>query len=350
MSRRDAGLIDKNFDIPSTINRDGMAFYDAEKFDVYGVTLIDGIYRRMRASDAAAVNEKILMISTESAGGRIRFATDSARIALYAEYESVARVPNYSLSATMGFDLYSDERFVGVFVPPIDATDSYESMLNVPFSDGLVHEYTVNFPICSEVKRVLIGVNEGSQILSGADYKISTPVVFYGSSVTQGSCASHPGNSYVNMVSRALDCNYINMAFWGNARGEESMARYIASMEMSAFVYDYDYNAPTPEHLEATHERMFRVIREAQPLLPVVIMSAPKPYPSERDILRERIIYRTYENARERGDGNVYFLSGTGLLESVRNEALADNIHPGDIGFFKMAEGLIPVLKKILYK
>ena len=348
MSKRDAAAIDKNFAIPDSINKDGVRFYDAEQFDVYGVKLIDGVYRRMKAEDAAAIGERILMISSESAGGRVRFATDSKRIAICAEYRSVSKVPNYSHSATIGFDLYSDERFIGVFVPPLDITDSYESELITPFNDGLVHEYTICFPVCSEVTKLLIGVTDGSKIESGKGYEITAPVVFYGSSTTQGSCSSRPGNSYENIICRALSCDYINMGFWGNAKGEETMARYIAGMTMSAFVYDYDYNAPSPEHLEATHERMFRIVREAQPRVPIVIMSAPKPYPTERDRLRENIIRRTYENARKAGDENVYFVSGAKLLERVRDVALADNIHPGDIGFAAMAEGLIPLLRKIL--
>lgn len=322
MAKRNAAEIDKNFDIPVTVNKDGMRFYDAECFDVYGVKLMDGKYRRMRAEDAAAINDMIFTISSESAGGRVRFATDSTEIVIRAEYESVSKVPNYSFSATMGFDIYSGKRFVGVFVPPFDATDSYESSVKVPFTDGLVHEYTISFPVCSEVKRLFIGVNEGSRISAGAKYAVDTPIVFYGSSVTQGACASHPANGYANIVSRELDCDFVNMGFWGNAKGEESMARYIAGMKMSAFVYDYDYNAPTPEHLEATHEEMFRIIRAAQPSLPIVIMSAPKPYPTEVDRLREQIIRRTYEKARGACDENVYFLSGTELISHVRDEAL----------------------------
>lgn len=350
MLKRDAAAIDKNFYIPSLINGDGMTFYDARELSVHGVCHIDGKYRRMHAEDAAAVNEKILMISSETAGGRVCFATDSPRIAIRVEFASVSKVPNYSFSSTMGFDIYSKERFVGVFVPPFDTTDYYESSIQAPFADGELHEYTIGFPICSEVKSLLIGIDENSRMAPSAGYKIATPIVFYGSSTTQGACASHPSNAYANMVSRALDCDFINMGFWGNARGEDAMARYIANMEMSAFVYDYDYNAPTPEHLEATHERMFNIIREANPTLPIIIMSAPKPYPTERDMLREKIIYQTYLSAVSRADKNVYFLSGTEILAPVRDCALADNIHPGDIGFSAIASALIPLLKDIFDK
>lgn len=344
MHNRNAGMLDKNFEIPSSINKSGMTFYDAKDLSLHGIEYIDGKYRRMRAEDAELIGEKILMISSESAGGRVKFRTNSNRIAIYARYHSIAKVSNYSLSATMGFDIYTGQRFIGVFVPPFDTVDSYESLITLPYSDGSMQEYTINFPICSEVKQLLIGIDESSCITIGTGYKTQHPIVFYGSSTTQGACASRPGNAYPNMVSRGLDADFINLGFWGNAKGEELMANYIAGLKMSAFVYDYDYNAPSAEHLMATHEKMFSIIRKANPSLPIIILSAPKPYPNEDDIKRNEIIRKTYENAVNNGDNNVYLLFGNEILSSVRDAALADNIHPGDVGFAAIAEAVISVL------
>jgi hypothetical protein len=173
--------------------------------------------------------------------------------------------------------------------------------------------------------------------------------VFYGSSTTQGACASRPGNTYENIISRALDCDYINLGFWGNAMGEDAMAEYIASLEMSAFVYDYDYNAPTPEHLDATHERMFKIIREKNPELPIVILSMPKYYLDENDRKRLEIIKRTYENALSEKDKHVAFISGKTMLEGVKDIALTDNIHPGDVGFSEMAKHVLTKLKDMIF-
>ena len=347
MSRADI-ILDKNFEIPSSINKENLTFYDARDLSLYGVKFIDGKYRRMIAETAAKISENVLKISSESAGGRVKFTTNSPKIAIFAEYDSVARVPNYSLSATMGFDIYSGERFIGVFVPPIDATNSYESIIELSNFDGNMREYTINFPICSVITKLLIGITSESKISLGNKYKNETPIVFYGSSTTQGACASRPGNAYPTILSRALDTNIINLAFWGNAKGEYLMAKYIAGLEMSAFVYDYDYNSPSAEHLMATHEKMFSIIRKANPSLPIIIMSAPKPYPTEEDLERISIIKRTYENAVKNGDENVYFLSGTEILTSVKDSALADNIHPGDIGFAAIANAVASILKEQL--
>lgn len=109
-------------------------------------------------------------------------------------------------------------------------------------------------------------------------YAVKKPVVYYGSSITQGACASRPGNCYESILSRRLDCDYINLGFSGSAKGEDAIVDYIIGLDMSVFVMDYDYNAPTPEHLEKTHSKMFKAIRAEHPTLPIIIMPRPKFY------------------------------------------------------------------------
>ncbi|MBQ4053129.1 MAG: hypothetical protein IJD33_02190, partial [Clostridia bacterium] len=327
--------------------REDLVYYDAKDFDVYGVQYEDGLYRRMPNEYARTVSENVGIIAKESAGGRIRFATDSPFVAIFVKYAAVAKVPNYSFTATMGFDLYAGKRYIGAFVPALDSVDDYEGVLDICGLDG-VQTYTLNLPICSQIKEIRIGVKAGSVMTNAPKYTLQTPVVFYGSSVTQGACASRPGNTYANMLSRALDCDYVNLGFWGNALGEERMAEYIANMDASLFVYDYDYNAPNVTHLQATHEKMFKIIRAAQPNLPIIMLSAPICYPSEVDKERENVIKATYENALAKGDKNVAFLSGSEMISLIADMALADNIHPADVGFAVMAKRIGEKIKQMI--
>jgi hypothetical protein len=131
--------------------------------------------------------------------------------------------------------------------------DGYESVIR--FETRRKREITINFPLYSSVSALYIGLEENAVVEPSAGYKNKKPMVFYGSSITQGACASRPGNSYANIVSRTLGIDHINLGFSGNAKGEQTMADYIASLDMSVFVYDYDYNAPDPEHLQNTHQK-----------------------------------------------------------------------------------------------
>ena len=179
-------------------------------------------------------------------------------------------------------------------------------------------------------------------------YAIETPVVFYGSSITQGGCASRPGTSYDAIACRRLNVNYHNLGFSGNARGEDAMANYIKGLSMSAFVYDYDHNAPTVEHLRATHERMFRTVREANPTLPILILQRPVFCQSAEEAERLAILTATYEHARAEGDENVYLITGRELMAQAENDGTVDGCHPNDLGFASMARAVGDRLAKIL--
>ena len=157
--------------------------------------------------------------------------------------------------------------------------------------------------------------------------------------------------AYEAIISRALDCDHINLGFSGNAKGEQEMTDYIKDLDMSLFVMDYDYNAPSAEHLKKTHEKMFKCIRKKNPTLPILIMSRPKYYLSDGEKDRLQIVKATYENAIAAGDKNVYFIDGSTLMsDELGADGTVDNCHPTDLGFFSMAQRMIPVIEKILIK
>ena len=120
------------------------------------------------------------------------------------------------------------------------------------------------------------------------------------------------------------------------------MAEYIAAQKPDVFVMDYDYNAPTPAHLEKTHEPFFKIIRNASPILPIIIISKPDrktrdgdfgSYEQRRDILKA-----TYDKAIFNGDKQVFFIDGGNIMDGFDPSACTmDGAHPNDLGFFRMA-------------
>ena len=120
---------------------------------------------------------------------------------------------------------------------------------------------------------------------------------------------------------------------------------------MEIFVFDYDHNAPDVEFLQQTHEPFFKRIREKNPDLPIVMMSSPdfdyRPdKPQRRDIVKQ-----TYLNAVANGDKNVYYIDGSTFFgDTDRHLCTVDCIHPNDLGFYRMAGVIEPVIKRILDK
>ncbi len=345
--------IDKNFSLKSTINKDGMAFYDIDDkpFKIYGVKKYDGKYLRIPESVANSISQELAHLNTNAAGGRVRFKTNSKKIAIIAKLYNIGTMSHFAFSGSVGFDVYAkkdgepEESFVGAYIPTTDCPATLQR--DIALLDDSLKTITINFPLYTAVESLLIGVEEDSVLEEASDYKISKPVVYYGSSITQGGCASRPGNSYQGFISRYFDCDYINLGFSGNAKGETEIMEYMKNIPMSVFVYDYDYNSPDSEHLKATHERGFKIIREANPEMPVIIMSRPKYILSAEEEKRKNIIRTTYENAVKNGDKNVWFLDGKELMNIAKSTGTVDNCHPTDLGFYSMAQALIGVFKNI---
>jgi lysophospholipase L1-like esterase len=237
---------------------------------------------------------------------------------------------------------------MGSFIPPVDLEKSYESI--VRFDSSKMREITINFPPYSSVSELYIGISETAGVNAPQPYTIQKPIVYYGSSITQGACASRPGNAYTVMVSRRLNADHINLGFSGNAKGEQEMAEYIRDLDMSAFVYDYDYNAPSVEHLKDTHGKMFHTIRQANPDLPILMLSRPKYYLTPEEEQRREVVQATYQNAIANGDKNVYFLDGKALMSLAGNDGSVDTCHPNDWGFASMAKAVEEVLQGALKK
>ena len=336
--------IDPNFKVPATADRPGLRWKNAldAPFGIYGVYYDGDRFRRLPKDVAKRANPGVLALHANTAGGRLRFVTDSPYVAIHAEMANVCRMPHFAFTGSAGFDLYVGNAFYGSFMPPFEIDCGYESVLDLPAGQK---EITVHFPLYSDVKALYVGLMDGCALLPPRPYRSIAPIVYYGSSITQGGCASRPGLAYQNILTRETNADHINLGFSGSAKGEDVMAEYIAGLGMSVFVYDYDHNAPTPEHLAATHEKLFKTVRAAHPALPVVMLSRPVFTLRGDEPERLAVIKRTFGNAKAAGDENVYLLEGPALMADCGPEGTVDACHPNDLGFRSMARALEPVLE-----
>ncbi len=345
--------IDPNFKVETQNAREGLKIYNAlsEPFRVYGVFHDGKQYRRVPEDVAESTNPGVVRLSKHTAGGRVRFVTNSPYVYLKPMMPNASRWMHMPATNSMGFDLYVLEngRYTHrkTFVPPYDFVDTYDGV--VDFSGEEERLITINFPTYGQVYDLFIGVKEGCVLKAAPDFKYEKPIVYYGSSITQGGCASRPGTTYQAFIDRRFDSNHINLGFSGNGRGEQAMAEYIASLDPSIFVMDYDHNAPTLEHYIETHEPFYKTVRAACPDIPIIIMTRPKPKfrLSWQELERIKVARKTYNNAKRRGE-NVYFIPGYKLTKLCGDEGTVDLTHPTDLGFRSMADGLGEVLAKIL--
>ena len=354
MEMAETKIHDKNIIAAQNFNKEDLVFYDArdERFSLLGVMYDDEKYLRMPRSVAEGVGEGVKSLSQHTSGGRICFKTDSPYLVISCKCYFFWEATTMTCAGVHGFDVYEHkdgrQEFIGLLRPAYDKRDGYTAILN--FKEQRERELIVYFPVYTGVSELQIGLSDSAQIKPFGGYTYKTPIVFYGSSITQGYAASIPSNTYVNMLSRHFDSDFINLGMAGYCKAEREMMEYISTLDMSMLVYDYDHNAKTPEDLEATHYAGYKIFRNARPNVPVIMTSRPgydsNPEDSER---RRQIIIASYEKAKSEGDKNVYFADGGDVYANFcRSGFTCDNCHPNDLGFYHMAKVLAPVIREVL--
>lgn len=324
-------------------------YFDAP-LEVHGVPFFEetGKLERLPEYVRKAV-PSLAFLGRRCPGARVCFRTDSPKITLRMTLETLTPDVGMAIydcqSVNVMIGPRNNARFAGLLNPPDYNTKTIEkSFLKEP----VMEEVTLWLPRNEIIGELTVSVEDGAVVAPPTPYRYP-PMLYYGSSITEGACCCRVTNAYNALISQRLDVDYYNFGFSGAARAEQEIADYISTIPMSIFVMDYDHNAPNAEYLMRTHEPFFKRIRKDNPTLPVIFMSRPDfDYDAKSDE-RRQVIRTTYENAVAAGDENVWFIDGeTFFGDTDRHACTCDCVHPNDLGFYRMASVIEPVVKKIL--
>lgn len=288
-------------------------------------------------------------LACHTSGGALLFRTNAGRLGFKVTLEEPDHDTNMSFNGIMGLDVWTGRGDGSKAAGLVSAPLSGDRTEGTVWLDGSLQEVSVYLPLYSGIRHLEIGFPEDAVLEAPSPLPIRDPVGFYGSSITQGGSAGRAGTDYAHMLARKFGFDICNFGFSGAGLGEERIASIIAGIPMSVFVLDYDHNAPDPDHLRSTHERFFTILREAQPELPVIMMSKADTYHDPHWRERRDIIAATYANAVARGDRNVYFVDGSRMYGTDDLYlCTVDGTHPNELGFHKFYEALSPIFASVL--
>ena len=326
-------------------------------FSVHGVFYDEelGMFLRMPKEVSVKVSLQVRGLSERTSGGRVRFKTDSPYVAIHCTAPAFAPMPHMSLTGSHGFSVYADGVFAGKVTPSVDEATvkerkkiTFSGIVRLKGAD--VHEIEIYMPLYGGVCELSVGLKEGAALESPREYKYKKPIVIYGSSITQGACASRPGNDFAMHLSRMLDADVINLGFSGNGNAEPEMLKYLASLDASAYVFDYNYYSDRLDRILPEHYDIYRILRESDQKVPILMMDKPSVIFAGKDYrVRSEIIRATYERAGALGDRLVAMMDAKELFGEVDADAcVVDTDHPNDLGFYRMAQSMYPYLKGLL--
>ena len=318
----------------------------------------DRTYRRLPLSPPCPLPESVDQLANCTAGAQIQFRTDSRRLTVRVQLAGAANMNHMPATGQCGFDCYvgppKRQRYCNTTKYDHRQTSYEYAMFDLPTRER--RNVTLNFPLYQGVSEVWVGLDSGANVEAPPAYDGDTPIVVYGTSITQGGCASRPGMAYTNILSRRLNREFVNLGFSGSGRGEPEVARTIATIpDAACFVLDYEANAGQGR-LEDTLGEFLDVLRDAHPTVPILVVSRIR-FARESfcgDAVAERLKWRdfqrhTVDRRRAAGDGRIFFLDGSELLPGENfDECTVDGAHPTDLGFWHMARGLVPSIEAIL--
>lgn len=320
----------------------------------------NGEFRRFPTGMDMKFSPQVEFLSWCTTGVALRFRTDATEIRIHAEVFG-GKMCHMTLVGSRGFDLYVGNGLKQVFAKCATFKYDQDEYTSTVFSspNKIMRDFTIHFPLYGGVKKFELGLTAGAKVEAPTPWRDSRPIILYGTSITQGGCVSRPGMLYSNILSRLLGQPIYNFGFSGSGKGEPEVARKLVEIKKPAmFILDYDDNA-LPDLLEKTLPGFIDIIREKYPTIPILCISTePKsteafePFDAEyasKERPRYTEIHRAEdERRRKAGDDNIYWIDGRMLYGTDFDECTVDGAHANDLGSYRIAHNLQPVIERIL--
>ena len=243
-----------------TSEKSGIKYYDHDFFLIEGTTLTDSekenLYDRLPSSYKGKVRDAVWSLSKSSAGISVRFLSNSTTIRVKWELLNDAKMNHMAETGIKGIDLYFRNNGKWQYLNTARPAGKVNDYLLISNMDPVMREYRLYLPLYDGVTELEIGIDSLSSILK-PERTNNKPIVFYGTSITQGGCASRPGMVHTSIISRKLDVECINFGFSGNGRMEKPLAELISGIDALFYVLDGTNNM-TPEQI---HENAIPLVK-----------------------------------------------------------------------------------------
>ncbi|MDX9974390.1 MAG: SGNH/GDSL hydrolase family protein [FCB group bacterium] len=335
-----------------------IVWYDALELGLEGQGWSTGLknpYDRLPAEAEGIVPPHVWGLSQQSAGLCVHFQTDSPSVsARWSLRSDSLAMPHMPATGVSGLDLYVRHEGRWIWVAngrPAQTKDNEMSLKDAP--EGL-HEYLLYLPLYNGTESLRIGVAAGKTLAKASrPAERVKPVLVWGSSITQGGCASRPGMAYPAILGRRLDRPFINLGFSGNGKMDPEVTRFIEKLDVAAYVIDCAPNM-TPESITERAEPLVRSLRAAHPDTPIVVVENV-PYQQSfylqgsRDgyTAKNAVLRAAYDRLVADGVKGLFYIPSTELL-GHDSESTVDGTHPNDLGFQRMADAMEQTLRQAL--
>lgn len=348
---------DSRMVVSAGVVTNGLKWIDGKLLPIEGRAFddVEHWYDRLPAGVTTNVNEGVRAMKHHTSGMQFRFSTDSKSLAFkWIPYSGGLSMDHMPSTGVSGIDVYRFDAKSGrwLYAATGRIWDARKGgSLKIAWTPG--EACLVNLPLYNGVREFSLGIDPNAEVRSLGPRKsgIDKPVVFYGTSITHGGCASRPGLAFVNVVGRDLDVPVVNLGFSGSGVMEYEMSEHLARIDASCYVLDCLWNMDFDRHggrrnVNVNYEPFIRNLRAKRPGVPIVMAEQCDVFcggPNEKD----RYIRALYEKLVAEGWQNLVYLSKTEMY-SGDGEGTVDGCHPNDLGMASMARAFGGAVKAAL--
>lgn len=310
-------------------------------------------FDRLPASAEKTVTPAVWSLSRDSTGMMVRFKTDAT--AIYVHYKLVKAalgMPHMPATGVSGVDLYArdaDGKWKWVMVTK-PASQEIKTQIIAGLAPGY-REYAAYLPLYNGVESLEIGVEKGAKFEEQAPRE--KPIVFYGTSITHGACASRPGMVHSAILGRRFDMPVVNLGFSGNGRMDKAVGDFLIQLDAAAFVIDCLPNMQ-PQDVTAKCVPLVKQLRAAKPNTPIILVEDRvfsnawiTPAKAKFHADNHAALKAAYESLLKDGVKGLSYIEGDHLYGDD-SEGSTDASHANDLGFMRQADVFEPVLRKAL--
>lgn len=298
------------------------------------------------------VRKEVWDLSKNSAGVSISFSSNTSNLLTKWSLKNHFRMNHMTDVGVNGIDLYHKKNnswhFLSTGIPKDLDNERY-------LFKGLqkkIRHYKIHLPLFNTITDFQLGFDSNSdlEIIS----ENSPPLIFYGTSITQGGCASRPGLAYTNIISRKLNRNCINLGFSGNGHLEENIGEILSKIDNAIFIIDCMWNIDKNSVLKNTVPFINALRSQKNNLYSPLIFY--EQYLSDLDhpdknfiksvIEKNFALEKQINNEINNGSKNLYLIKQDGCIDKD-TEATVDGIHLNDLGFKRYARHFVNRLREI---
>jgi len=336
---------------------ENMRFVDARELMLLGKGFenTESYYTRLPLDLKNEIRPEVWDLGKNSAGMAVRFYSNTATIAVKWKVLNNFHMNHMPDTGVKGIDLYSlDNNDKWYYMGTGRPTGTENSAILSDCMERQGREYMLYLPLYDGIVNLEIGVDSTAEISSPRSNKLvkcddGKAIVVYGTSITQGGCASRPGMAYTSILGRMLGREVINLGFSGNARLDNSLAKAICKINSNTIVLDCLPNT-TAQMLKDSAYTFLKIILDSKPGAKLYMVENPL-FPTLRfnnqimtELSEENWIWRSiYLRLGREGFRNVYYIKGEELV-GEDGEGTVDGVHMSDLGFYRYAKTLFKYL------